>query len=51
MKDAVDIFKYLHPDKVGIWVFNCTSAHKGLSADALNLNNMNVNPGGKQKPL
>jgi hypothetical protein len=49
--DAVDIFEYLHPDKVGVWVFNCLSAHEGLAADALNVNNMNVNPGGKQKHL
>lgn len=49
--DAVDIFEYLHPNKVGIWLFDCSSAHKGLAADALNVNNMNVNPGGKQKHL
>ena len=50
-KNAVDIFEYLHPNKVGIWLFDCSSAHEGLAADALNVNNMNVNPGGKQKPL
>ena len=49
--DAVDIFEYLHPDKVGVWVFDCSSAHEGLAADALNVNNMNVNPGVKQKHL
>ena len=49
--DAIDIFEYLHPDKVGVWVFDCSSAHEGLAADALNVNNMNVNPGGKQKHL
>jgi hypothetical protein len=47
-KIAVDIFEYLHPNKVGIWLFDCSSAHEGLAADALNVNNMNVNPGGKQ---
>jgi hypothetical protein len=51
MMDAVDIFEYLQPDKVGIWLFDCSSAHEGLAADALNVNNMNVNPGGKQKHL
>jgi hypothetical protein len=50
-KGAVDIFEYLHPNKVGIWVFDCSSAHEGLATDALNVNNMNVNPGGKQKPM
>jgi hypothetical protein len=29
-------------------VFGCSSAHEGLAADALNVNNMNVHPGGKQ---
>jgi hypothetical protein len=45
MRYAVDIFKYLHPDKVGIWLFDCSSAHEGLMDDALNVNNMNVNLG------
>jgi hypothetical protein len=40
--DAVNIFEYLHPDKVGVWLFDCSSAHKGLAVDALNVNNMNV---------
>jgi hypothetical protein len=50
-QDAVDIFKHLHPNKVGVWLFDCSSAHEGLAADALNVNNMNFNPGGKQKHL
>jgi len=49
--DAVDIFEYLHPNKVGIWLFDCSSAHKGLGADTLNVNNINVNPGGTQRHL
>ena len=47
--DAVNIFEYLHPDKIGVWLFDCSLAHEGLAADALHVNNMNVNPGGKQK--
>ncbi|KII94474.1 hypothetical protein PLICRDRAFT_50427 [Plicaturopsis crispa FD-325 SS-3] len=46
--EAVDIFEYLHPGAVGVWIFNCSSAHEGLAPDALNINNMNVGPGGKQ---
>jgi len=46
--NAVNIFEYLHPDKIRVWLFNCSSAHKGLTADALNVNNM---PRGKQKLL
>ena len=48
IKDAVDIFEYIHPEAVGIWAFDCSSAHEGLASDALNVNKMNVNPGGKQ---
>jgi hypothetical protein len=48
IKDAVNIFEYLHPGAVGVWVFDCSSSHKGLASDALNVHNMNVNPGGKQ---
>lgn len=29
MKHAIDIFEYLHPDKVAIWLFDCSSAHGG----------------------
>jgi hypothetical protein len=48
LRDAVNIFKYIHPDAVGIWAFDCSSAHEGLVSDALNVNKMNVNLGGKQ---
>ena len=48
---AVDIFEYLYPEKVAFWVFDCSYAHKGLAIDVLNVNNMNVNPGGKQRHL
>ena len=51
MKNAADIFKHLQPNKIGIWLFDCFSAHEGLAVDALNVNNMNVNAGGKQKLL
>lgn len=46
--DAIDIFEYLHVGAAGIWVFDCSSAHEGLAANALNVNNMNVHLGGKQ---
>jgi hypothetical protein len=42
---AVNIFEYLHPDKIGDWLFDCSSTHEGLTVDALNVN---VNPRGKQ---
>jgi hypothetical protein len=51
MTHAIDIFEYLHPDKVTIWLFDCSSSHEGLAKDALNVNNMGVRSGGKQSHL
>lgn len=51
IKDAILIFEYLHPGAIGIWVFDCSSAHEAFADDALNVNNMNVKPGGKQHKL
>ena len=48
MVHAIDIFEFTYTGKIGIFLFDCSSAHKGL---ALNVNNMNVNPGGQQKHL
>ena len=45
---AVDVFEYLFPDAVGVFVFDCSSSHEAFGKDALNINNMNVKPGGKQ---
>jgi hypothetical protein len=51
LKDTVDIFEFFHANAVGVWVFDCSSSHEGLASNALNVNNMNVNPGGKQTLL
>ena len=48
---AINIFEHMHPGKVGVFLFDCSSTHKGLAPDALNINSINVNPGGKQKHL
>jgi len=48
---CVDIFEYLHLDAVVIWVFDCSSSHKGLASNALNIHNMNVHPGRKQTQM
>lgn len=45
---ALDIFEYLFPRAVGVFVFDCSSSHEAFAKDALNVNNMNVKPGGKQ---
>ena len=51
MVHTINIFEYTHPGKVSDFLFDCSSAHEGLAPDALNVNNMNINPGGKQKHL
>ena len=48
---AADIFEYTHLGKVGIWIFDCSSAHEGLGSDAFNVDNVNVNPGGSSAKL
>jgi hypothetical protein len=48
MTHTIDIFEHLHPDKVAIWLFDCSSSHEGLAKNALNVNNMGVRPGSKQ---
>lgn len=39
------------PGRLWRLVFDCSSAHDALSDDALNVNNMNAKPGGKQNKL
>ena len=51
IKVAIKIFEHTHPNCIAIFVFDRSSAHEGFSENALNINNMNVNPGGKQRKL
>ncbi len=52
IKTAIRIFEYLHPlGTIGIFIFDCSSAHEAFADDALNVRNMNVKPGGKQRKL
>ena len=51
MVRTIDIFKFTHPGKVIVWLFDCSLAHEGLAPDALNVNHMNKKPGGKQGHL
>ena len=51
MVHAINIFEQTHPNQIGIFLFDCSSAHKGLSHNALNVNNMNINPGSNQHRL
>lgn len=45
---AIDIFEHLNPGCVGVFIFDCSSAHEAFAPDTLNVNRMLVNPGGKQ---
>jgi hypothetical protein len=51
VKHTIAIFDYTHPNCIGVFVFDRSSAHEGFAEDALNANPMNVNPGGKQKKM
>lgn len=44
---AIPIFEVKHPDSIGIFAFDNSTNHGIMAKDALNVNNMNVNLGGK----
>ena len=48
---TISVFVYTHPSCVGVFMFDRSSAHEGFAENALNVNMMNLNPGGKQKKL
>ena len=51
IKITIQIFELTHPNCVAVFTFDRSSAHEGFAEDALNVNNMNINPGGKQRKL
>lgn len=51
VKDTISIFGYTHPNCIGVFVFDWSSAHGGFAEDTLNVNSMNIHPGGKQRKL
>ena len=51
IKIMIRIFELMHPGCIAVFTFNHSSAHKGFAEDALNINNMNINPGRKQRKL
>ena len=48
---AIKVFDHMHPNCTAIFAFDRSSAHEGFSENALNINNMNINPGKKQRKL
>lgn len=51
MEDAIAIAKFKWPHAHLCFIFDNSSCHDSLAHDALNVNNMNVGPGGKQRRL
>ena len=51
MVHTIAIFEATHQGKISIFLFDCSSAHEGFAADALEVNKMNINSGGKQPHL
>jgi len=47
IRSTISIFKYSHLNYVAVFIFDQSSAHEEFAEDALNINNMNVNLGGK----
>ena len=45
---TVDIFERVHPHATGIFLFDNAPSHRKMADDALNVDKMNVGPGGKQ---
>jgi len=41
----------MHTNCTAIFIFDWSSAHKGFAENAPNINNMNINPGGRQRKL
>ena len=44
---AILIFEVKYPNCISIFAFDNSTNHRAMAKDALNVNNMNVNPGGK----
>ena len=54
LEEAVSIADIKYPKEEGwkvVWVFDQSSCHKAMAADALDASKMNVNPGGKQPKM
>ncbi|KAJ7651932.1 hypothetical protein B0H17DRAFT_1269728, partial [Mycena rosella] len=50
-RHAIQIFKYIYPDGVAVFIFDCSSAHEAFASDALIAHKMNRGPGGAQPKM
>ena len=54
MKKAIKIAEFKYPKSEGwkhVWIFDHSSCHAAMADDSLDVNKMNVNPGGKQRVM
>ncbi len=49
--EAIDVFNRKYPNHTAIFMFDNAPCHKTVSGDAISVDHMNVNPGGKQPKL
>ena len=50
-KKTIDIFEDIHPSCRGIFLLDNAPSHKKVADDSLNVDKMNVQPGGKQPAM
>ena len=51
VKHTIDIFERVHPNAQGLFLFDNAPSHKKVADDALNVDKMNVHPGGMQPKM
>ena len=51
VKHTIDIFERVHPNAQGLFLFDNAPSHKKIADDALNVDKMNVHPGGMQPKM
>ena len=51
VENTIDIFEQVHPEAQGLFLFDNAPSHKKLADDALNVDRMNVHPGGMQPAM
>jgi len=51
VKHTIKVFDYTHPGCVAVFTFDWSSAHEVFANNSLNINTINIHPGGKQRKL
>lgn len=48
VEHTIDIFERIHPEATALFLFDNAPSHRNVSDDSLNVDKMNVGPGGRQ---